>query len=322
MPVLRFASSTTESETLRGHVNEGAVVLGHSHGLSGERVTVHHRFSAFVGGALFLVWPSYGHAQDLSAAELACSDRNRDATARIEACTTLLDNAAFTDLSDYAVTHRNRAEAFRDAENANAAVDDLNIALDYDPYMYEGYILRGDVLLTLGEAYRAIADFSVAAGINPLSSEPYSKRGLALFAHREYESAMRDLDTALGYDSNNPEARRTLAWILATAPDPSLRDGQKAMALMEGTNSFSAPVQERLVLAAALAEFGDPEAAIEVYRGIGETGPGSVERFQKYLTAAGFYTGAQDGIFSPALDSALRACLDAGCRVGAPLTGS
>lgn len=282
------------------------------------------RFGYILGGVALcgLVFGHGAAAQDLETAELACSDRNRDAASRIEACSLLIDNAAFTDLSDYAVTHRNRAEAHHEAEDGVAAVDDLNIALDYDPYMYEAYILRGDVLLTLGEAYRAIADFSVAAGINPLSSEPYAKRGLALFAHREYASAMQDLDTALSYDPENAEANRTLAWILATAPDRSLRDGQKAMRLMEGTNSFEAPVQERLVLAAALAEFGDIEAAIEVYRGIGESGSGSVERFQKYLSAAGYFDGDQDGQFTPALDAALRACLEAGCRVGAPLSGS
>lgn len=255
-------------------------------------------------------------AQDFREMETICSDAGRAPETRIAACSALIDGAAFTDLSDYARTHLNRASAWQDAGKLDTALDDLNTTLDYDPYSFQAYMTRGDILLKLDEPYRAIADFSVAAGLNPLTAPPYARRGLALYAHKEYGSAIQDLETALSYDANLPEARRTLAWILATAPIVELRDGERASELLQSLEESS--TQMAVVEAAVLAESGDTDGAIARYRAIAIENPAVARRIQTYLQSAGFYDGPVDGQYGDALESALLRCIDKGCRIGAP----
>ena len=243
---------------------------------------------------------------DLDALTLTCAERTGTPDDRIAACTRLIDEAFLTELADYATAHLNRADAAAAKGAFNDALADLDTALDYDPYFYAAYILRGDTLLRIGERYRAIADFTVAAGLNPLSAEPYAKRGTALYAHKEYAQAIADLETALGYDATNEDARTTLAWILSTAPDPTLRDGLRALDLLSEQDAISSA--DRLIQAAALAEAGRVEDAVALYRDLA----GDSDRISDYLRAAGYDP-------APDFDATLRACLEAGCRIGAPL---
>lgn len=259
-----------------------------------------------------LLAASPAHAQDQQ--ESLCRDSEAASDARIDACTALINGAVYTDLKDYALTHLNRGEALHESGNAQQALADLETALDYDPYLYPGYMLRGYILLTLREPYRAIADFSVAAGLNPLDAAPYAKRGLALFAHREFGSAIQDLETALGHDPAHTDARRTLAWILSTAPDRDMRDGMRALDLLD---QVSAP-PDLLVLAAAQAEAGRPIDAIVTYRRLTAESPGATSLYQSYLATLGFFSGTADGTYSDELEAAIRRCLDVGCRIGAP----
>lgn len=257
-------------------------------------------------------------AQNTAAEERLCLDDTADAGARARACGRLIDEAAYTDLKDYAKAHMNRALALTADGDHEAALSELDTALDYDPYSYPSYIARGGVLLRLGEPYRAIADFSVAAGLNPLEAEPYAKRGLALFAHKEFASALQDLETALTYDPGHADARRTAAWILAAAPDAALRDGEKALGLLTDGAIEIVDGGDLLVLAAAQAEAGRPDEALETYRRLAEEDPRAVPRFEGYLAAAGYFDGPETGTFDAALTDAIHACLVAGCRIGAP----
>lgn len=256
------------------------------------------------------------NAQDIRSMEEVCAGVTAVAKARIDACGWLIDTAAYTDLSDYALAHLRRGRALADLDRRAEAYTDFDTALEYDPYLYAAYIARGDTLLAGGEYYRAIADFSVAAGLEPLSAEPYAKRGIALFAHREYAEAAADLESALNYDDTHAQARKTLAWILAAAPDTSMRDGVRALSLIQASAAKGAP--DRMILAAALAEAGATEEAVDLYTAIAQSSETATRRFQRYLNAAGFHDGAEDGVWSPELARALRACLIAGCRVGAP----
>lgn len=255
-------------------------------------------------------------AQDVRSMEEVCAGVVASPEARVDACGWLIETAAYTDLSDYALAHLRRGRALSSLKQLDEATADFDTALEYDPYLYAAYIARGDTLLAAGEYYRAIADFSVAAGLEPLSAEPYAKRGLALFAHREYAEAAADLDSALGYDATHSQARKTLAWILATAPDRTQRDGARALSLIQASAADGAP--DRMILAAALAETGAKDEAVDLYKAIAGSSDTATRRFQSYLGAAGFYDGAEDGFWSPELENALRACLSDGCRVGAP----
>ena len=82
-------------------------------------------------------------AEGHEANEVVCRDKTAPAEERIAACSALLDNYAYTDLTDYAITHLSRAEAYRDVRNYDLALADLDTVLDYDPFAFEGYMTRG-----------------------------------------------------------------------------------------------------------------------------------------------------------------------------------
>lgn len=250
----------------------------------------------------------------------ACTAGNAGPENRAAACTVLIEEAVYTDLGDYAMAHAHRAAALHALGRDGAALEDADIALDYDPYLFDGYMVRGRILLRQGEAYRAIADFSVAAGLEPLDAAAYAQRGLALFAHKEFAAAAKDLKTALEREPDDPDARRTLAWIRAAAPDPILRDGAEALALI-GAADAQESASDRLIRAAALAEAGQTAFAMNLYRNLVAESPVIADRIRDYLRASGYFMGdRQAGGHGLALklETALRACLADGCRPGGP----
>ena len=88
----------------------------------------------------------------------------------------------------------------------------------------------------------------------------------AEFANANYAAAIELLDKVIESDPQRDRARKMLAWLLATSPDESDRDGSRALEIIQplylptGTNSLS--VME--VHAAGLAEIGRFEEARQV----------------------------------------------------------
>jgi tetratricopeptide (TPR) repeat protein len=93
----------------------------------------------------------------------------------------------------------------------------------------------------------------------------------AFAAKQEWGEAIRCWRETLEIDPNNVAAQSGLAWTLATAPDPTVRNGVEALAISQHfsqTSGASNPALLR-VLAAAYAEAGRfPEAIETTERGI------------------------------------------------------
>jgi tetratricopeptide (TPR) repeat protein len=78
---------------------------------------------------------------------------------------------------------------------------------------------------------RAISDNTKANEINPKSSLAYTDRGLAHKRKGDYDRAISDYTKAIEINSKDAMAHNRLAWLLATATAPDLRDGKKAVEL-------------------------------------------------------------------------------------------
>lgn len=84
-------------------------------------------------------------------------------------------------------------------------------------------------------------------------------------AKGDYAAAIRDYEEAMQLDPKNYLACNKLAWLLATCPDDSIRNGKRSLELAEHAASFRF-IRWRMSLstiAAAYAELGDFEKAIE-----------------------------------------------------------
>jgi len=80
---------------------------------------------------------------------------------------------------------------------------------------------------------------------------------------RRTRDAVAQYQQALDINPDDTETMNNMAWILATSPDPMIRDGAKAVALAERAVALTNNKEQRTVatLAAAYAEMGRfPEA--------------------------------------------------------------
>ena len=81
----------------------------------------------------------------------------------------------------------------------------------------------------------------------------------------KYVETVSDLRVAVELDPKNVQAHNSMAWMLATCPDESFRDGVKALELATKANALSDRKNQYVLgtLAAAYAESGDFQKAVE-----------------------------------------------------------
>jgi len=133
-----------------------------------------------------------------------------------------------------------------------------------DPFAPGPFVNRGIALGQLGDLDAAVRCFN--DGLAHLPADPllHSNLGLALQQLRRYGDAIGHYEQALSAVADEPLALVNLSLLLSAAPDPKLRDGQRALQLagraVEVRERSSA---EALVsLAAANAELGRFDEAV------------------------------------------------------------
>ncbi|MDA1230993.1 MAG: tetratricopeptide repeat protein, partial [Planctomycetota bacterium] len=90
---------------------------------------------------------------------------------------------------------------------------------------------RGVVHLQLSKFDEAISDFTGAIKIDSKYVEALENRAYAYVQKNDHTKAIADLEYALQLSSHSYEAANDLAWLLATSPDPSIRNTKRALEL-------------------------------------------------------------------------------------------
>jgi protein O-mannosyl-transferase len=153
------------------------------------------------------------------------------------------------------------------------------IAVTKDNYFAHGSL--ADLLMRRGRVNEAIEHSEEALRIRPNNADAQNNLGLALLQTGEPKRAVENLEKALDVDPGHMNAEVNLAWILATAPDASMRDGAKAVQLAEDVIHRAGHPNAIVLrtLAAAYAESGrfndaiaTAQQAIEIARASGNEG--------------------------------------------------
>ena len=151
------------------------------------------------------------------------------------------------------------------------AIADSNRALKIEPGNPEAYHVRGHGWEEKGDNDKAIADFSKAIKLARNHSSDwhflYSCRGNAWLRKGDYDKAIADFSKGIEFDPENPKPYNQLAWVLATCPNDTYRNGReavklakKAVELTKGKDNAPLCVD---TLAAAFAEMGRFDDAVE-----------------------------------------------------------
>lgn len=131
-------------------------------------------------------------------------------------------------------------------------------ALELDPSLQQAHIDIGNELLKVGQPDQAAAQFQNLLASRPEDPGVHLDLGLSFYQMGRMADAKSEYETALRLNPADPGTASNLAWLLATCPMASLRDGTKAVEIAAQANQLSGGNNPIILhtLAAAFAEAG------------------------------------------------------------------
>lgn len=123
---------------------------------------------------------------------------------------------------------------------------------------------RAQIYNITGKYDEAIKDFNEGLRLKPNDANALAARGFAYSRKGEYNKAEQDFNEAMQLDTNSDMVCNSLAWLRATCPIASMRNGKEAVLM--ATKACDLAHWKRWTsidtLAAACAEAGDFEKAV------------------------------------------------------------
>ncbi len=161
---------------------------------------------------------------------------------------------------DYADASCNLASALLSNGDLDGAIAYYSACLAILPNQAEAQYNLASALFQTGRMDEAIAHYQKVLELRPDSADARANLGSAFLAKGRGRDAIAQYRDALRIAADNVAAQSNLAWVLATAADPSLRNGSEAVLLAERAESESSRSENHAIvlriLAAAYAETG------------------------------------------------------------------
>jgi protein O-mannosyl-transferase len=154
---------------------------------------------------------------------------------------------------------------FLDKGQLDDAISKLQAAIDLRPENGPAHDNLAKALLKKGQVAEAMVHYRKFLEIEPQNVEARNTLGTALIQQGRLSEAIAQWQEALAIQPDNGNAASNLAWVFATCPEDSIRDGARAVELGEKALRISGgkiPMIYR-VLAAAYAESGRFADAVE-----------------------------------------------------------
>ena len=158
-----------------------------------------------------------------------------------------------------------RGDLWYGKKRYDEAIADYTAAIEIAPRVPSYLIRRGNARDDNRQFAKALEDYNAAIALDPDSTLAYKERGVAWENQGAYDKAIADLATALRLAPENPRALGSLAWIRATCPIASFRNGRAAVDAAQQACRLTNWKDARLLdtLAAAYAELGEFNDAVQ-----------------------------------------------------------
>jgi tetratricopeptide (TPR) repeat protein len=131
----------------------------------------------------------------------------------------------------FASARSNLGSALAMKGRLDEALAQLRKALELDSAHAPAYYNSGLVLAKRGETEEAIRQWQKAVAINPSYAEAHATLGDALYARDKIPEALAHWREAIRLQPNDLATLRQAAWVLATCPQATIRNGSEALAL-------------------------------------------------------------------------------------------
>ncbi len=167
--------------------------------------------------------------------------------------------------TDNYVAHYSFGSALRQKGRLDEAILQYQEALRINPGYANALNNLGTALRQKGRVDEAITQFQLALKVMPDNEAIHFNLAKALFQKGRVDEAIIQFQMALQIEPADMEVQNNLAWLLATAPQASLRNGDKAVELARQANELAGGKNPVILgtLAAALAETGRFSEAVE-----------------------------------------------------------
>ncbi len=158
----------------------------------------------------------------------------------------------------YGDAHYKLGNALLQKGRVDEAITHYQKALEISPDSAKAHNNLGNALLQKGEVDEAIVQFQTVLQLATGFTEAHNNLGNALLQKGKAEEAMAQFERALKLKPDDAAAQNNLAWILATSPQATWRDGNKAVELAQRANQLVGGEDPNFLgtLAAAYAEAG------------------------------------------------------------------
>ena len=166
---------------------------------------------------------------------------------------------------NYAEAHCNLGTVLLQKGQMDEAISHFQKALNIKSDYAKAYNNLGLALMKKGRVDEAIAHYQRALEIKPGSAEVLNNLGTAFLRGGQTDQAFAHFRKAMEIQPSNEAIPNNLAWLLATSPDASQRNGIKAVEFAQQTIELTGENDPSSLdtLAAAFAESGDYERALE-----------------------------------------------------------
>lgn len=158
-----------------------------------------------------------------------------------------------------------RAMAYGNSKEFDRAFTDANTAVRLDPRYAEALCLRGTIFEQQGDMENSLADYNLSIQLDPNYNYAYIARARWYQNQGEAALAAKYLAEALRLNPDDESVLNGVAWLLATSPDESMRNGAKALQYAQRACELTHWKNGGHLdtLAAAYAEIGDFEQAVK-----------------------------------------------------------
>jgi len=165
---------------------------------------------------------------------------------------------------DSASSYANRGLAYAYKRDFEQALINYDAALRLDPSDARALANRAGLYSQQKDFDRAIQDLTAAIQTNPRYGPTYRARASAYLGRKEYAKAVDDFEQALRMDPADDSTLNGLAWLRATCPEASYRNGKRAIEQATAACKISDWRNAGYIdtLAAGYAEVGDFKSAI------------------------------------------------------------
>jgi tetratricopeptide (TPR) repeat protein len=159
----------------------------------------------------------------------------------------------------------NRGIAYQAKNDLDRALADYEAAIRLGLRSAAAYNNRGHIFELKKEYERAANDYGAAINVDPRYGRSYLNRAALWQSQKQYAKALSDYTEAIRRDPGSPWPLARKAWIMATCPDPRMRNGKSAVELATKAAGLGPANDPTLceAVAAAHAEVGEFDRAVE-----------------------------------------------------------